>query len=764
MAVPHNQQPVGHGWGEGGLFSGGGGLQSQHHRPLRQQRLQDLMGTVTRPPGARWPPQQSATAAGTDACVPSNFPLIPSPSLSTTPSLAITPSPPIYSPHSPQSSSPRVQSSSPFLRSEESLQRQQQQQQQQHYYYYHHHHHHHSQQQLSPAASPGRSVPSRDIDRDPLRRFPVKRGYHENENTHHHEAQTRTQAQALRRCPDLKEEAEEPSSPSAGAPISSQHYHHQQWLAASAGAVHSDKPHFLAQQQQQQNRQRRQQQQQPQQHRLEARGRSVRADPAPEIEAAIRSHSWPTSQPSERSSPGLGCNVSRGAVGGCERRVSAPCVPFHPAPASFCGRGHEAANSHRPHGHSHRDHHLGHAPTPSPSPTPGINCGSGGSGGSEHADAAYSLAASGSGGQQHHHSQQLCSGCCARDPASKSNYSGANQALYFAGHMSLLDSRSATRSSSSAFSCTDSSPPSSSDHESPRTPATAAPLLASAARWPLADPNPAPATLQKSAPHQTHAHGCRPQPHPQQPPSFPPVPAVTVPALPATAATSNVDCYTCRRRRVKCDRQLPLCAKCERTKLECLGYRKPLVWNKGVASRGKMMGKTFPTPSTTNTVATASKPPAKSISTTSPPTARTTAQRKKLLQQSKAVAISPPTLPTTPVSPVAPLTPVSIAAPRSPAKQKATAADDDDGNDDEDMVVVVSSCCCGPDTTVAGPKMQLLAATSEVGALPVELTLTLQIPPSQGSPFSQLNPEARYYMKYCMSLRLLAHPPPRTHP
>lgn len=41
---------------------------------------------------------------------------------------------------------------------------------------------------------------------------------------------------------------------------------------------------------------------------------------------------------------------------------------------------------------------------------------------------------------------------------------------------------------------------------------------------------------------------------------------------------------------------LPGCAKCARTQLECLGYKKPLVWNKGVASRGKMMGKNFPVP------------------------------------------------------------------------------------------------------------------------------------------------------------------------
>lgn len=68
------------------------------------------------------------------------------------------------------------------------------------------------------------------------------------------------------------------------------------------------------------------------------------------------------------------------------------------------------------------------------------------------------------------------------------------------------------------------------------------------------------------------------------------------PPSPTVQALSAVDCYTCRRRRVRCDRVLPGCAKCARTQLDCLGYKKPLVWNKGVASRGKMMGKTFPVP------------------------------------------------------------------------------------------------------------------------------------------------------------------------
>lgn len=52
-------------------------------------------------------------------------------------------------------------------------------------------------------------------------------------------------------------------------------------------------------------------------------------------------------------------------------------------------------------------------------------------------------------------------------------------------------------------------------------------------------------------------------------------------------------CYTCRRRRIKCDNNVPFCQKCQKTGRECLGYQKPLVWVKGVASRGKMMGLTF---------------------------------------------------------------------------------------------------------------------------------------------------------------------------
>lgn len=53
-------------------------------------------------------------------------------------------------------------------------------------------------------------------------------------------------------------------------------------------------------------------------------------------------------------------------------------------------------------------------------------------------------------------------------------------------------------------------------------------------------------------------------------------------------------CYTCRRRRIICDNGLPTCRKCRNAGKECLGYKKPLVWVKGgVASRGRMMGRSF---------------------------------------------------------------------------------------------------------------------------------------------------------------------------
>lgn len=52
-------------------------------------------------------------------------------------------------------------------------------------------------------------------------------------------------------------------------------------------------------------------------------------------------------------------------------------------------------------------------------------------------------------------------------------------------------------------------------------------------------------------------------------------------------------CHNCRRRRWKCDRSLPVCQKCSSSGTECLGYGKLLIWEHGVSSRGKMMGKSY---------------------------------------------------------------------------------------------------------------------------------------------------------------------------
>lgn len=52
-------------------------------------------------------------------------------------------------------------------------------------------------------------------------------------------------------------------------------------------------------------------------------------------------------------------------------------------------------------------------------------------------------------------------------------------------------------------------------------------------------------------------------------------------------------CHNCRKKRWKCDRSLPVCQKCLSSGVDCLGYGKLFVWNHGVTSRGKMMGKSY---------------------------------------------------------------------------------------------------------------------------------------------------------------------------
>ncbi|KAJ4991075.1 fungal transcriptional regulatory protein [Stagonosporopsis vannaccii] len=72
---------------------------------------------------------------------------------------------------------------------------------------------------------------------------------------------------------------------------------------------------------------------------------------------------------------------------------------------------------------------------------------------------------------------------------------------------------------------------------------------------------------------------------------------------PATGATE--DCFSCKKRSVKCDRRRPYCGQCVEIGKECTGYRTTLTWGVGVASRGKLRGMSLPIakspPATTTT-------------------------------------------------------------------------------------------------------------------------------------------------------------------
>jgi len=58
--------------------------------------------------------------------------------------------------------------------------------------------------------------------------------------------------------------------------------------------------------------------------------------------------------------------------------------------------------------------------------------------------------------------------------------------------------------------------------------------------------------------------------------------------------TLSTDCRVCNRRRIKCDRRVPTCSKCEKRGLTCSGYGVLLKWDQGVASRGKLKGRSIP--------------------------------------------------------------------------------------------------------------------------------------------------------------------------
>ncbi|EXJ89210.1 hypothetical protein A1O3_02276 [Capronia epimyces CBS 606.96] len=60
------------------------------------------------------------------------------------------------------------------------------------------------------------------------------------------------------------------------------------------------------------------------------------------------------------------------------------------------------------------------------------------------------------------------------------------------------------------------------------------------------------------------------------------------------AIGTQEDCPTCVRRRIRCDRTLPKCAKCSKKGLTCPGYGPRLRWANGIAVRGHLKGRTTP--------------------------------------------------------------------------------------------------------------------------------------------------------------------------
>lgn len=212
-------------------------------------------------------------------------------------------------------------------------------------------------------------------------------------------------------------------------------------------------------------------------------------------------------------------------------------------------------------------------------------------------------------------------------------------------------------------------------------------------------------------------------PAPRPTPLLPPAPKTAKPPSAIHAATqdpkktSDVDCYTCRRRRVKCDRQLPHCAKCERTKLDCLGYTKPLVWNKGVASRGKMMGKTFPAPVAVKKTSS-SQGEMGAAAAVGTPAARRKASMGSLAAGGKKQMKG------------------AVASPMSPRHDAESA-----------FVMPVA----GADSN------ENMAVTRSPADQDQNPSLSLHVPTGLGSPFGGLPKDIRFYMNYCTSP---SDPPP----
>ncbi|KAF2460309.1 fungal-specific transcription factor domain-containing protein [Lineolata rhizophorae] len=134
----------------------------------------------------------------------------------------------------------------------------------------------------------------------------------------------------------------------------------------------------------------------------------------------------------------------------------------------------------------------------------------------------------------------------------------------------------------------------------------------------------------------------------------------TQPAVPrkrrrrAAATGATEDCFTCRKRQIKCDRRRPYCTQCIDLGKECSGYRTTLTWGVGVASRGKLRGMSLPVPKSPSAQTSprsgdckaGSTSPARSV----PSSASATTPAPEHLQPPPVDFGQPPTLPSSPHS------------------------------------------------------------------------------------------------------------------
>lgn len=205
----------------------------------------------------------------------------------------------------------------------------------------------------------------------------------------------------------------------------------------------------------------------------------------------------------------------------------------------------------------------------------------------------------------------------------------------------------------------------------------------------------------------------------------------TTPPSPTAQALSAVDCYTCRRRRVRCDRVLPGCAKCARTQLDCLGYKKPLVWNKGVASRGKMMGKTFPVPA----------PPQSQPSSQSKPQTQS-ARKEKSKSNSRRIVLYEPQ--SAVVGDIAGPSPIGSATSEEEEEEEV----DEEVNRGMQVEIwsegEASSYASSPDSYGPSAENSFQALVSRPGR-----NVKYNLSPFNPSFFGDLDATGRYYLSYC---------------